>query len=69
MMGGVQYNSMEQYIHAKKAELFGDKVAQGKIMDMKQPVDSRWVRVRGYDKLQWENTVRKILFDGLLAKV
>ncbi len=69
MVNDIEYNSLEQYINARKAEHFHDEEARERIMGMIQPMGCRWVRVRGFVKEEWAKVVEEILFDGVFAKV
>ncbi len=73
VVNDVEYNSIEQYtsINARKAVHFHDKAAEKTIMAISQslPIGVKWVRVHGFDKEEWTNAVREILFDRLFAKV
>ncbi|MCP3663061.1 MAG: NADAR family protein [Gammaproteobacteria bacterium] len=67
-MNGVEFNSVEQLLNAKKAEHFNDYRAWDRIMNTRTPIDTRWVKVHNFDKEEWGNAVHQILLDALLAK-
>lgn len=67
---GVDYWCTEQYMMAKKAELFGDSGVQGMIMacnDQKKIKDmGRWVK--NFDASIWDENKVRIVFEGNFAK-
>ncbi len=69
VVDNIEYNSMEQYVNACKAEHFHDEEAKERIMTMTQPMGARWVRVRGFNKQEWVKVLEEMLFDGVFAKV
>lgn len=70
MEDGVTYNCCEQYMMAKKAELFGDNYALEQIMNSHDPaVQKSWGRrVKNFDQDEWEKIARKVVFDANYAK-
>jgi ribA/ribD-fused uncharacterized protein len=78
---GVQYNCAEQYMMAKKAELFGDHLAQTAILETTGPFSSQkdWNRyprrqqllgraVKNYSQETWERNRLELVTAGNLAK-
>ena len=64
------YNSAEQYMMAKKAELFGDLEVLLKIMTTDDPRKQKALGklVAGFDKAQWETVARDVVFRANMAK-
>ena len=67
---GIEYNCAEQYMMAKKAELFGDKEHYDLIMDTDDP---SWQKafgraVKNFDKKKWEEVAKKHVYDANYAK-
>ncbi len=69
MVDDVEYNSMEQYVNARKAGHFHDEEAKERIMAMTQPLGARWIKVRGFNDEEWGKVVEEILFVWLFVKV
>ena len=69
-IGGIKYNCTEQYMMAKKADLFGDDEIRSKIMDATNPkIQKRFGRnVRNFDIDQWNAISRDVVFRGNVAK-
>lgn len=67
---GIEYNTAEQYMMAKKALLFNDFDAYREIMLEKQPALQKAIgkTVRGFDKIKWETYCRKYVYDANYAK-
>lgn len=67
---GIEYNTAEQYMMAKKALLFGDYDSLREIMLEKQPAIQKAIgkKVRGFDKDKWERHCRKYVRDANYAK-
>lgn len=70
VVNGVDYWCVEQYMMAKKAELFGDTAIQEAIM---RSTDQREIKqfgreVRGYIEEQWASVRKQVVFDGNVAK-
>ncbi len=70
VVNGVTYNCSEQYMMAKKAELFGDNKSLSLIMNANHPADQKIIGrlVEGFDKEKWDAVARDIVFDGCYAK-
>ena len=67
---GIEYNCAEQYMMAKKAELFGDKEHYDLIMDIDDP---SWQKafgraVKNFNKEEWEKVAKKHVYDANYAK-
>lgn len=69
-VGGVTYCCCEQYMMAKKAELFGDTATQEKIMNTEDPKKMQQLgrRAKGFDEETWEKKRFFIVCDGNYAK-
>lgn len=67
---GVVYNCCEQYMMAKKAELFGDDVVRGKIMSCRAPFKMRHLgrEVSGFDTKTWSAVCLGIVEEANYAK-
>jgi len=67
---GVTYNCAEQYMMAKKAELFGDDVALAKIMESPDPREQKRLgrTVKGFVDWTWNAVARDVVFRGNVAK-
>ena len=67
---GVQYNCTEQYMMAKKAELFGDTDAKTKIMASTNPKEQKAIgrTVKGFNPDVWSAVSRDVVFRGNMAK-
>ena len=67
---GVEYNTAEQYMMAKKALLFGDYEILAEIMSTKNPATQKdcGKRVKNFNKEVWETYCRKYVYDGNYAK-
>ena len=70
IIDGIKYVTAEQYMMAKKAQLFGDGEAYLQIMSSKNPSDQKQIGrgVEGFDKNIWEKVCRKFVYDGNYAK-
>ena len=68
--GFMYYNSMEQYMHAQKADLFGDKETFKKIMNAESPEECKRLgrQVRGFSQEIWDQNKYNIIVEGNLAK-
>lgn len=66
----IQYFNSEQYIQAKKAELFNDDEAHVKIMQTSNPyvIKNLGSRVKNFVKISWENQTKHLALDACLAK-
>ena len=69
-IGGIEYCTNEQYMMAKKAELFHDHLAYDAIMISQDPASQKsWgKRVKNFDKDEWEAVARDIVYDANYAK-
>ncbi len=65
----VPFHSMDQYMAAKKAELFQDGKALDAVMALEKPVDCRWKKVHGFEQDTWDSKMTDFLIEGLMAKV
>ena len=67
---GVEYNTAEQYMMAKKALLFHDYETSEKIMTTIHPSDQKKLGkvVKNFDKDKWEKVCRGFVYDGNYAK-
>lgn len=67
---GVAYNCAEQYMMAKKAELFQDHEALTKIMASRNPATQKAIgrKVKGFNPEQWGFVSRDVVLRGSLAK-
>lgn len=70
MKDNIGYSCSEQYIQAKKAELFNDDLAHSKIMLTTDPyaIKKLGSRVRNFVKPRWEREAKKIAQDACMAK-
>lgn len=68
---GVKYCCNEQYYMQKKAKFFGDKKIAAKIMETDNPAVMKRLgkSVKGFDGSKWRTVCRKIMMNGLFAKV
>jgi ribA/ribD-fused uncharacterized protein len=69
-IGGEVYNCNEQYMMAKKAELFNDFAAVDKIMRTFDPSGQKRLgrQVKNFDKDEWEVIARDVVYDANYAK-
>lgn len=67
---GVEYNCGEQYMMAKKAEMFDDYETLMKIMDTPLPNEQKSLgrRVKNFDADKWDKESMIIMFNGLRQK-
>ena len=67
---GVVYSNCEQYMMAKKAELFGDEQTMKKIMSTSNPrtIKALGREVKGYTDVKWNKHKAKIVYRGNLLK-
>lgn len=67
---GVKYWCTEQYMMAKKAELFGDNKVKAEIMcsTNQKEIKDLGRKVSNFDSEIWDENKEKIVFDGNLAK-
>ncbi len=70
VVDGVKYWCTEQYMMAKKAELFGDTDIQRQIMtcDSQRDIKALGRKIRGFNDSVWFKHREKIVFDGNYAK-
>lgn len=70
VIDGLRYFTVEQYMMAEKARMFGDKEAEKEIMTTGCPEKAKTIgrRVRGFDKDRWEASARGIVYNGCRAK-
>ena len=66
----IKYNCTEQFMMAKKAELFFDTINYKKIMNSTDPVKMRKLgrKVKNYDNAIWEEHSYKIVLQANLCK-
>ena len=69
-LGGTTFTSMEQYMMAHKAGLFGDGEAMQAILSTDDPAEIKaWGRrVRGYNARIWNGLRQIIVYEGLVEK-
>lgn len=69
-IGGIEYNSCEQYMMHQKALLFDDHIIADLIMQEKNPKEQKKYgrQIRNFDKAIWEKNCLAIVFEGNLAK-
>lgn len=69
-IGGIEYNSCEQYMMHQKALLFDDEIIADLIMQEKNPKEQKKYgrQIRNFDKAIWEKNCLAIVFEGNLAK-
>ena len=72
-LGGLKYNSSEQYLMREKALLFADEETAHKIMVAKNPVVQKHLgkqveRASGYTEQKWQSQAPKIMERALHAK-
>lgn len=67
---GIDYICPEQYMMAKKAELFGDKYTQHKIMESTNPKEQKALgrKVSGFNQSIWDKHCKQIVYKGNLLK-
>lgn len=67
---GVEYNCTEQYMMAMKAQVFGDKEMQAKIMEATDPADQKRLgrQVRGFDAERWNRICKEVVYKGNYEK-
>lgn len=67
---GIEYNTAEQYMMAKKALLFKDFETHGRIMQEKNPAAQKALgrTVKGFDAEIWNKNCKKYVFDANFAK-
>lgn len=69
-IGGIEYNSCEQYMMHQKALLFDDEIIADLIMQEKNPKEQKKYgrQIRNFDKAIWDKNCLAIVFEGNLAK-
>lgn len=69
-IGGIEYNSCEQYMMHQKALLFDDHIIADLIMQEKNPKEQKKYgrQIRNFDKAIWDKNCLAIVFEGNLAK-
>ncbi len=67
---GVFYNTCEQFMMAKKAEIFGDTEAQEQIMNEKSPKYQKKLgrKIKGFDQDIWDKHRERIVYEANYAK-
>jgi len=67
---GVWYNCVEQFMMAEKARLFKDEASLKKIMSAVDPREQKAYgrQVAGFNKEQWEQVARDLVYKGCYAK-
>lgn len=70
VVDGQTYNCNEQYMMAEKARLFKDDLALAKIMSTDEPAVQKLAgrNVVGFDKVQWEQIARLVVYRANFAK-
>lgn len=70
IIDGIQFNYAEQYMMYMKAKLFEDDEIASRILEADSPVLCRCLgrQVKNFDKYEWENVCKKIVYDGNYAK-
>jgi len=70
IIDGQLYNCNEQYMMAEKARLFKDDHALAKIMSTDEPAVQKLAgrNVVGFDKVQWEQIARLVVYRANFAK-
>lgn len=66
----VEYNCVEQYMMAKKAETFNDEDIQKRIMSSDNPRNQKALgrKVKGFTDEKWDKVKYQIVVDGCYAK-
>ena len=64
------YHSSEQLIQHKKAQLFGDEIAEAQILATNTALESKSEarNVRNYDQKTWEDSAKELCYDGIKLK-
>jgi ribA/ribD-fused uncharacterized protein len=70
LVDGIQYNCVEQFMMAEKAKLFGDEEVRTKILASPYPKAQKEFgrKVRGFDKVRWDEAAYKIVVEGSIHK-
>lgn len=69
-LDGTDYTCSEQYMMAKKAELFDDEDTLKKIMATDSPHEQKALgkKVKNFNKAKWEAVAKEVVYRGCLAK-
>ena len=64
------YHSSEQLIQHKKAQLFGDEIAEAQILATSTALECKVEakNIRNYEKQTWEESARILCYDGIKVK-
>ena len=64
------YHSSEQLIQHKKAQLFGDEIAEAQILATNTALESKSEarNVRNYDQQIWEESAKELCYEGIKLK-
>ena len=67
---GIPYNCAEQWMMARKAQLFGDVEVFQKIMDSVDPREQKALgrQVKNFDEETWNHYAKQIVFEGSVLK-
>lgn len=67
---GIVYNCAEQFMMAKKAQIFGDEVSYQSIMESKSPRTQKALgrKVWSFDAETWNQLARDVVYRGNFAK-
>ena len=67
---GHNYHSSEQLIQHKKAQLFGDEIAEAQILATNTALESRSEarNVHNYDQQIWEESTKELCYEGIKLK-
>jgi hypothetical protein len=70
VVSNITFNTAEQYMMYKKAELFNDTDTMQKILNESHPKKQKELgrEVTNFDKIIWENNCKKFVYDGNYAK-
>ena len=69
-LDGTIYTSSEQFIQQQKAQLFGDRVTEAKIMSALNPLQCKKEgrNVRNFDQNNWNSNAKSLCLPGIKAK-
>ena len=67
---GQIYHSSEQLIQHKKAQLFGDEIAEAQILSTSSALECKLEakNIRNYDQQTWEDSAKNLCYDGIKLK-
>ena len=67
---GVTYHFAEQYMMAKKAEVFGDEAIKARVMEATHPKKMKQLgkKVKGFTNEVWDLHKRRVVTEGNIAK-